>query len=153
MTTQPVQQWRPFRRAKQLVIGLTAFMILVCAGMVVTAVIDDMSIAKERRTAVAEVIDVGKLRTAVRFREEDGTYHQPATGLKYPTGLEVGESVRVEYSASNPANVKVEGRSWTLSVIPALSSLLVALLISAVLMGVILALEKRKVTLSSDSVD
>lgn len=134
---------RKFRRAKQAVLGLAAFMILVCGGMVVTAAIDDMAIAKDRRSAVAEVIDVGTMRTSVRFREEDGTYHQPSVGLKYPTGLEAGENVRVEYSAKDPTNVKVAGRGWTLSLLPAVSSLVVALLITGALMGLVLFLERR----------
>lgn len=143
MTIQPQKK---FRRAKQAVLALTTFMVLVCAGMVVTAVINDVSIAKDRKMATAEVIDVNTLRTLVRFREEDGTYHQPTNGLKYPTGLEKGQNVRVEYSAKDPSKVKVQGRTWTLSIIPALSTLLVALLIGGALMALVLRLEKRTVT-------
>ena len=142
MSGQP----RPFRRAKQVVLGLTAFILLVCAGMVVTAVIDDYSISKDRRTAVAEVTDTGMMRTSVRFRDEDGTYHQPSAGLKYPTGLEAGDNVRVEYSAKDPTKVKVEGRTWLLSLMPAGSSMLLGLLVSGLLFGLIRVMEKRKVT-------
>lgn len=126
-----------FRRAQQAIVALAAFMALVSMGMVVTSWIDDSAIARNARTATAEVVDINALRTLVRFREEDGTYHQPGIGLKYPTGLEEGQNVRVEYSATDPSNVKVQGRAWTLSIIPALSTLAIVMVIAAALLGLI----------------
>lgn len=132
-----------FRRAKQAVLAVTMFFVLVCAGMVVTAAINDVAIAREKATATAEVTDVGTLRTSVLFRDEFGNYHQPNEGLKYPIGLEQGQRVRVEYQASNPANVKVEGRSWTLAFLPALSSIAVVLVLAGLLWSLVLWLERR----------
>lgn len=116
-----------YRRLRQAVLGIAVFMTLVCAGMVASAAVDDAAIAKDRKTATAEVIDVGVLRTSVRFRDEEGTYHQPNVGLKYPTGLVKGQNVRVDYSAEDPSNVKVQGRNWTLAFRPALSTWLLAM--------------------------
>ena len=50
--------------------------------------------------------------------------------MLYPIGLEAGQRVRVEYQKSEPRNVKVQGRGWTLAWIPALSSLVVAMVLS-----------------------
>ncbi|MCX2162711.1 DUF3592 domain-containing protein [Corynebacterium auriscanis] len=120
---------RVVRRARQLVIALTVFGVLACLGMIVTAAIDDYAISRDRATATADVLDTGSLRTTVRFHDSQGNYHQPDKGLKYPTGLVKGQKVRVEYQQSNPKNVKVAGRGWTLAFLPALSSLAVVLFV------------------------
>ncbi|MGV0407946.1 DUF3592 domain-containing protein [Corynebacterium resistens] len=147
MTAQrsPVPELLPWRqrmvrRAQQFVIALTVFGALACVGMIVTAAIDDYQISRDQATATADVLDVGKLRTTVRFHDNQGNYHQPDKGLKYPSGLVEGQKVRVEYQQSNPKNVKVAGRGWTLSFRPALSSLALVLLAGG---GLWLALRSR----------
>ena len=57
----------------------------------------------------------------MRYRDSEAVYHSPDRGLKYPTGLNERERVWVEYQRSDTENVKVMGRSWTLSILPALS--------------------------------
>ena len=147
MTAQrpPVPELLPWRqrmvrRAQQFVIALTVFGALACVGMIVTAAIDDYQISRDQATATADVLDVGKLRTTVRFHDNKGNYHQPDKGLKHPSGLVEGQKVRVEYQQSNPKNVKVAGRGWTLSFRPALSSLALVLLAGG---GLWLALRSR----------
>lgn len=119
-----------FRRGKQLVAAFTAFAAAVCLGMVATAALNDYRIGRDQAFATADVVNVGVLRTTVRFPDEYGVYHQPDRGLLYPIGLEAGQRVRVEYQKSEPRNVKVQGRGWTLAWIPALSSLVVAMVLS-----------------------
>lgn len=119
-----------FRRGKQLVAAFTAFAAAVCLGMVATAALNDYRIGSDQAFATADVVNVGVLRTTVRFPDEYGVYHQPDRGLLYPIGLEAGQRVRVEYQKSEPRNVKVQGRGWTLAWIPALSSLVVAMALS-----------------------
>lgn len=122
-----------FRRGKQLVVAFTAFAAAVCLGMVATAALNDYRIGSDQAFATADVVNVGVLRTTVRFPDEYGVYHQPDRGLLYPIGLEAGQRVRVEYQKSEPRNVKVQGRGWTLAWIPALSSLVVAMVLSGCL--------------------
>lgn len=119
-----------FRRGKQLVAAFAAFTTAVCLGMVATAALNDYRIGRDQAFATADVVNVGVLRTTVRFPDEYGVYHQPDRGLLYPIGLEAGQRVRVEYQKSEPRNVKVQGRGWTLAWIPALSSLAVAMVLS-----------------------
>lgn len=119
-----------FRRGKQLVVAFAAFTTAVCLGMVATAALNDYRIGLDQAFATADVVNVGVLRTTVRFPDEYGVYHQPDRGLLYPIGLEAGQRVRVEYQKSEPRNVKVQGRGWTLAWIPALSSLAVAMVLS-----------------------
>lgn len=137
---QPTRREIIVRRARQLVMALTIFGVLACVGMIVTAAVDDYKISHDRATATADVLDVGTLRTTVRFHDSQGNYHQPDKGLKYPSGLIKGQKVRVEYQQSNPKNVKVAGRGWTLAFLPALSSLALVLLIGG---GLWLALRPR----------
>lgn len=134
---------RRLRRIKQLVIGLAAIVILVCGGMIVTSAIDDYAISRDKGEATAEVVSVQTLRTTVRFRDAEGNFRQPEEGLKYPSGLIEGQNVRVEYQVSDPENVKVQGRGWTLAFLPALSSMTVGLAVCAVLMLLIRRWEKK----------
>jgi len=134
---------RRLRRVKQVVIGLAAIVILVCGGMIVTSAIDDYAISRDKGEATAEVVSVQTLRTTVRFRDAEGNFRQPEEGLKYPSGLIEGQNVRVEYQVSDPENVKVQGRGWTLAFLPALSSMTVGLAVCAVLMLLIRRWEKK----------
>lgn len=134
---------RRLRRIKQVVIGLAAIVILVCGGMIVTSAIDDYAISRDKGEATAEVLSVQTLRTTVRFRDAEGNFRQPEEGLKYPSGLIEGQNVRVEYQVSDPENVKVQGRGWTLAFLPALSSMTVGLAVCAVLMLLIRRWEKK----------
>lgn len=117
------------RRAVQAVLAGYLLACVVCVSLVVTAVIDDTRISHDRGTATAEVLSTGP-KTLVRFPDDDGRYHSPSTGLKYPTGLTAGDRVKVEYQRDDPDNVKVAGRAWTLSLLPAVSSWVVCTVIA-----------------------
>ena len=51
--------------------------------------------------------------------------------------------MRVEYQVSDPENVKVQGRGWTLAFLPALSSMAVGLGVCAMLMLLIRRWQKK----------
>ncbi|MFW9208025.1 DUF3592 domain-containing protein [Corynebacterium striatum] len=119
------------RRLHQLIIALYVASLVGMLGMIVGAFLNDRSIESNPGRALATVTDVGITRTSVDFQDNKGIYHSPQSGLLYPTGLGEGQQVWVLYSRANPDLVKVEGREWTLSLIPALSSMFVASLIAA----------------------
>lgn len=121
------------RRARQLVIVFYVAAILGCSAMVIGPYLNDRTINADPGRALAEVTDVGGVRTTVDFQDEDGLFRSPATGLLYPTGLGEGQRVWVNYARTEPDLVKVEGREWTLSVIPALSVGAVATVIAGLL--------------------
>ena len=104
---------------------------------------DVYTIHKDSGRALATVTGVGRSRTTVDYRDERGVYHSPPDGLLYPTGLGKGQNVWVTYAKSNPDLVKVEGREWTLAIIPALSVGVVATLITAVLWKLISFFTRR----------
>ena len=143
LTPKQISTARRLRRAKQAVIALTGLVVLVCGGMIVTSAMDDFAISRDKAEATAEVVSVQTLRTTVRFRDEDGNFQQPEEGLKYPSGLVEGQNVRVEYQVSDPENVKVQGRGWTLAFLPALSSMALGLGVCAMLMLLIRHWQKK----------
>ena len=121
------------RRLHQVVMALFIGGIFGCLAMVGGAVINDRTIESDRGRSLATVTDTGWLRTTVDYRDEEGIYHSPQTGLLYPTGLGEGQQVWVNYARSEPELVKVEGREWTLSIIPALSVGALATIIAGLL--------------------
>lgn len=121
------------RRGQQLVLMLYAVAMLGSVAMVGGPAINDHTINSDPGRALATVTGTAWLRTTVEYRDENGIYHSPPTGLLYPTGLGEGQRVWVAYARTEPELVKVEGREWTLSIIPALSVALLATLIATLL--------------------
>ncbi|MDK4232754.1 DUF3592 domain-containing protein [Corynebacterium accolens] len=116
------------RRLHQLVLAVYVALIVGWVGLVVGPFLNDRAISAQPSRALATVKDVGVLRTTVDFQDSDGIYHAPRQGLLYPTDLGEGQQVWVQYAEDNPDLVKVEGREWTLAVIPALSVAIVSTL-------------------------
>lgn len=85
--------------------------------------INDVTITESRGQAVAEVVDTSLTRTVVRFNTEDGRVYIPPNGVLYPTDLQVGQLVRVEYDSRNPDLVRAEGRTAVISLLPVFSTL------------------------------
>jgi len=109
------------RRLNQLIVALYAVALLASVAMVVGPFLNDVKIAANPQRALGTVTGVDWMRTAVEYQDDDGIYHQPSSGLLYPTGLAEGQQVWVTFSGDDPELVKVEGREWTLSIIPAIS--------------------------------
>lgn len=121
------------RRSYQVVLVLYVVALVGAVGMVVGPFLNDRAIDAEPARAMATVRGESWMHTYVGFQDGSGIYHSPPTGLLYPTGLGVGQKVWVEYRASDPDLVRVEGRRWTLSIVPALSVVVVATVVAALL--------------------
>lgn len=109
------------RRLHQLIIVLYLCAMLGSVAMVAGPALNDYTIARDPGRGIATVTGTGLTQTSVDYQDEDGRFHSPQRGLLYPSGLGDGQQVWVTYARSNPDIVKVEGRGWTLAVIPALS--------------------------------
>ncbi|SDM08803.1 hypothetical protein SAMN04488535_1863 [Corynebacterium mycetoides] len=120
--------WR--RRLLQLVLAIYACAMLGVVAMVAGPAINDARISAAPGRGMATVTEVGPLRTSVEYQDEQGRYHSPRAGLLYPSGLGEGQRVWVTYSTADPELVKVQGRGWTLALIPAASVAVVATLIA-----------------------
>jgi len=92
---------------------LSILTVLALAGAVMTAV----RISSHRATTAATVLDGSTyLRTIVQFTDDEGQLRTPS--VLYPSGLTAGESIYVEYDATEPDRVRVAGRSWVDGVLP-----------------------------------
>ncbi|SER71538.1 DUF3592 domain-containing protein [Corynebacterium cystitidis] len=120
------------RRLHQLILLLYAAAMVGTVSMVVGPAINDIIIMNDPGRGMATVTGVSPTRTAVDYQDEQGRYHSPPTGLLYPTGLGEGQQVWVTYSKRDPDLVKVEGRMWTLSIIPALSVAVVSTILAVI---------------------
>ncbi|MGH3972769.1 MAG: DUF3592 domain-containing protein [Pseudonocardiaceae bacterium] len=94
---------------------LTGLIVLA----LVAAALDDAEINARTGHASAQVIAVTPTRTLVQFAVPGGQVYRPDEGVAYPSGLRVGQLVRVEYDSVNPEQVRVAGRTWVTGVMPA----------------------------------
>ena len=100
---------------------LTGLVVLALAG----AALDDAGVDARTGHATAQVLAVTPMRTLVQFATPDGRVYSPEEGLAYPSGLQVGQLVRVEYDSADPEQVRVAGRTWITGVVPAVITLVV----------------------------
>jgi hypothetical protein len=100
---------------------LTGLVVLALAG----AALDDAEIDARTGHATAQVLAVTSMRTLVQFAAPDGQVYSPEEGVAYPSGLQVGQLVRVEYDSADPDQVRVAGRTWVTGVVPAAITLVV----------------------------
>jgi len=64
-------------------------------------------------------------------------------GVLYPSELETGMRIYVEYDRSNPDLVRVQNRNASLAVIPAGSIAIVGWLVAGVLLGIVTLVQRR----------
>lgn len=125
---QSVAQPSPGRVRRRVARGvlITGLLLSVMGlSIIVACFINDRTIVESRGQAVAEVVDTSLTRTVVRFNTEDGRVYIPPNGVIYPTDLQAGQLVRVEYDSRNPDLVRVAGRTAVISLLPVLSTLAV----------------------------
>jgi hypothetical protein len=107
---------RPVWWAPLAVAGLlTALITMALVG----AALDDAGIEARTGHATAQVLAVTSMRTLVQFAVPEGKVYRPDEGVAYPSGLQVGQLVRVEYDRADPDQVRVAGRAWVQGVAPA----------------------------------
>ena len=88
------------RRLPEIVAGVAVLATVLAALAVAGAALDDRAISANQAVAEAEVLEGSTfVRTLVRFSLDSGEAVVPERGVFYPRGLEVGESVAVEYDA------------------------------------------------------
>jgi hypothetical protein len=105
--------WRfTVTRAAEIVTGIAVLATVLGLLALAGAAADDRSISANPGYAQAEVLDGSTFaRTVVRFTVASGETVVPEHGVFYPAGLQVGESVAVEYDLADPELVRVAGRS------------------------------------------
>lgn len=104
--------------------------------LVVGAWRNDRQIERHMGVAAAEVLDAGPRRSTIEFVTPDRVTYRPELGVLYPSELDTGMRIYVEYDKTNPDLVRVQDRDASLSIIPAGSIAVVAWLVAgAALIG------------------
>ena len=97
---------------------------------------NDRQIERHMGVAAAEVLDAGPRRSTIEFVTPDRVTYRPELGVLYPSELETGMRIYVEYDTNNPDLVRVQDRNASLAIIPAGSIAVVGWLIAgAALVG------------------
>ena len=100
---------------------------------------NDRQIERNMGVAAAEVLSAGPRRSTIEFVTPDRVTYRPELGVLYPSELDTGMRIYVEYDKDNPDLVRVQDRNAALAIIPAGSIAVVGWLVAgAALMGLAL---------------
>ena len=134
---------RSIRWARVAVLILMTLVTLQSVLLIAGAWRNDLAIESNRGVAEAQVLDAGQRRSTIEFVTPDGVTYRPELGVLYPSELENGMRIYVEYDRSDPDLVRVQDRNALLSIVPATSVAVVAWLVAAGALVGLAMLEKR----------
>jgi hypothetical protein len=127
---------RTFRRMRIGVVIVACLVTLQSALLVFGAWRNDRQIEGNMGVAAAEVLSAGPRRSTIEFVTPDRVTYRPELGVLYPSELDTGMRIYVEYDRANPDLVRVQDRNAALAIIPAGSIAVVGWLVAgAALMG------------------
>jgi len=130
---------RTFRRMRIGVVIVACLVTLQSLLLVFGAWRNDRQIEGNMGVAAAEVLSAGPRRSTIEFVTPDRVTYRPELGVLYPSELDTGMRIYVEYDRSNPDLVRVQDRNAALAIIPAGSIAVVGWLVAgAALMGLTL---------------
>jgi hypothetical protein len=135
---------RTFRRLRIAVVLIACLVTFQSVLMVVGAWRDDRQIERHMGVAAAEVLSAGPRRSTIEFVTPDRVTYRPELGVLYPSELETGMRIYVEYDTNNPDLVRVKDRNASLAIIPAGSIAVVAWLIAGAALAGLAFLEGRR---------
>ena len=131
------------RRVRLGVVLLSCLVTLQSVLLVLGAWRDDRQIERNMGVAAAEVLDAGPRRSTIEFVTPDRITYRPELGVLYPSELDTGMRIYVEYDRGNPDLVRVQDRNAALAIVPALSIALFGWLIAGAVLGVLAWLQRR----------
>ena len=135
---------RNFRRIRIGIVIAACLVTLQSVLMVMGAWRDDRQIERHMGVAAAEVLDAGPRRSTIEFVTPDRVTYRPELGVLYPSELETGMQIYVEYDTNNPDLVRVQDRNASLAIIPAGSIAVVGWLVAAAALAGVGLLERRR---------
>ena len=134
---------RVIRRIRIGIVIVACLVTLQSVLLVLGAWRNDQQIEHNMGTAAAEVLSAGPRRSTIEFVTPDRVTYRPELGVLYPSELETGMRIYVEYDRSNPDLVRVQNRNASLAVIPAGSIAVVGWLVAGLLLGVVTLVQRR----------
>ncbi len=135
---------RVFRRIRMGIILVACLVTLQSVLMVFGAWRNDRQIERHMGVAAAEVLSAGPRRSTIEFVTSDRVTYRPELGVLYPSELETGMRIYVEYDKNNPDLVRVRDRNASLAIIPAGSIAVVGWLVAVVALAGLALLERRR---------
>jgi hypothetical protein len=134
---------RVYRRIRIGIIIAACLVTLQSLLLVAGAWRDDRQIERHMGVAEANVLSAGPRRSTIEFVTPDRVTYRPELGVLYPSELDTGMRIYVEYDKNNPDLVRVQHRNASLAIIPAGSIAVVGWLVAGgALIGLAL-LERR----------
>lgn len=128
---------------------VTLMSVLLVAG----AWRNDQQIERNMGVAAAEVLDAGPRRSTIEFVTTDRVTYRPELGVLYPSELDTGMRIYVEYDKNDPDVVRVRDRNAALALIPAGSIAVLGWLIAGLLLAVLEFLGRRVAAQEAISVE
>ncbi|MGV0799806.1 DUF3592 domain-containing protein, partial [Mycolicibacterium elephantis] len=111
--------------------------------MVLGAWRNDRQIERHMGVAEAEVLSAGPRRSTIEFVTPDRVTYRPELGVLYPSELETGMRIYVEYDRNDPDLVRVQDRNAALAIIPAGSIAVVGWMIAGVALAATGLVQRR----------
>lgn len=103
----------------------------------------DRQIERHLGVAQANVLDAGPRRSTIEFVTPDRVTYRPELGVLYPSELDTGMRIYVEYDTTDPDLVRVQGRNAALAIIPAGSIAVIGWLVAGVALVLTAWVERR----------
>jgi hypothetical protein len=135
---------RVIRRVRVGIVIAACLVTFQSLLLVVGAWRNDNRIEANMGVAAAEVLDAGPRRSTIEFVTPDRVTYRPELGVLYPSELDTGMRIYVEYDKSDPDLVRVQGRNASLSIIPAGSIAVVGWLVAGAALLVLGWLQRRQ---------
>jgi hypothetical protein len=136
---------RILRRVRIGIVIAACLVTLQSVLLVLGAWRNDRQIERHMGIAEANVLSAGPRRSTIEFVTPDRVTYRPELGVLYPSELDEGMRIYVEYDVNSPDLVRVQDRNALLAIIPAGSIAVVGWLVAwAALFGT--ALVERRIT-------
>ncbi|MBS1695168.1 MAG: DUF3592 domain-containing protein [Actinobacteria bacterium] len=146
---QETRTERIIRRVRIGVVIVACLVTLQSVLLVLGAWRNDQQIEDNMGVAAAEVLSAGPRRSTIEFVTPDRVTYRPELGVLYPSELDTGMRIYVEYDKNDPDLVRVQDRDASLAIIPAGSIAVVGWLVAgAALIG--LAYVQKRLAVASD---
>ena len=110
---------RVFRRIRIGIVIAACLVTLQSVLLVLGAWRNDRQIERHMGVAEANVLSAGPRRSTIEFVTPDRVTYRPELGVLYPSELDTGMRIYVEYDKNNPDLVRVQDRNASLAIIPA----------------------------------
>ncbi|KRE27909.1 hypothetical protein ASG82_16320 [Mycobacterium sp. Soil538] len=134
---------RILRRVRIGIVVAACLVTLQSVLLIVGAWRNDRQIERHMGVAEANVLDAGPRRSTIEFVTPDRVTYRPELGVLYPSELENGMRIYVEYDTNNPDLVRVQDRDASLAIIPAGSIAVVGWLVAGAALGVTALVQRR----------